>query len=266
MNKITSTLESLWLNEKEIKIYLASLTIWQATSSILWNKAWISRTTAQHICKSLVSKRLLNITPQKSWTIYSAEEPEKLIVLVNNKYSQVERMMKNTHDIMSDLKSLSNPNSRLPKVKYYTGVDGIIDMLDDVLKDKKDLYGYLKVGSNINTEILDYLKNTYVYKREKAWIKSMWIINEDEIFRNYKNNNNTIRNDIYVDEEVYPFECCMHIYWDKVAFFTYFDDDMSWVIIENKRIASSQMTLFKLAYKYSKLLNKWIKDESIVLL
>mgnify|MGYP000980846458 CR=1 FL=1 len=48
----------------------------------------------------------------------------------------------------------------------------------------------------------------------------------------------------------------MHVYGDKVSFYSYFEDDLSGVIIENKHIAKSQLSLFQMAYEYGKLLQE----------
>ena len=149
-----------------------------------------------------------------------------------------------------------NPSSKLPKVKYFTWVDWIIDMFEDVLKDQKEVFWYFKFW-NIEKNIYDYLRSTYVIKRQKLWINANAIINEDNEFDKSKNLSKAKREDsIVVPEELFSFECCMQVYWNKVAFYSYFQDDLSWVIIENEHVANSQKNLFKMALEYAKILKQ----------
>ena len=91
MDKIKKVLERLWLNDKEIKIYLTSLYIWSSPASILWQKNNIARTTAKYTCQSLVEKWLLSVVEKWNSSIYSPEEPERLLSLVNKEYDKVEK-------------------------------------------------------------------------------------------------------------------------------------------------------------------------------
>jgi hypothetical protein len=47
----------------------------------------------------------------------------------------------------------------------------------------------------------------------------------------------------------------MHIYGDKIAFYSYLNSDLSGVIIENHNMAKSHLTLFKLAFEQARLQN-----------
>ena len=91
MKKVHDILESIGLNDKESKIYLAALALWQTSASILWKKAGIARSTAQYTCNTLVEKRLFNTTPQGNSSLYSPEPPEKLLTLINKEYDIVEQ-------------------------------------------------------------------------------------------------------------------------------------------------------------------------------
>ena len=149
---IIKTLTKIGLNDKEIKIYLAALTMGQTSASILASKTNINRSTAQYTCQWLIDKRLMSITPKGNTFLYAPEPPEKLLSLVNKEYSVLEKKMEDTHKIMWDLNSLSNPHATLPKVKYFTGVDGIIDMFEDILNEKKDVYWFIYLWENLNFE------------------------------------------------------------------------------------------------------------------
>jgi hypothetical protein len=58
---------------------------------------------------------------------------------------------------MPDLKLITNPLWNIPKVKYYQGVWGIINIFEDALKVWHDIYGLLKIDNDVNPELLEYM-------------------------------------------------------------------------------------------------------------
>lgn len=267
MKKIIDTLESLWLNEKEVKLYLTSLSMWQTTASILWKKAGIARSTSQYNCNTLVEKRLMNITPQWNSFLYSPEPPEKLVSMVNKEYNIVDRKMQNVHDIMSYLNSLANPNAKLPKVKYYNGVEWIIDILEDIFTEEKEFYWVFSYVEDIHPELNKYLQTEYVPKRIKTKIPSKFLFNNNESSQEYMENNKQInRITMSIPKEIFPFSIWIHIYSsNKVALYSMWKLDMTWIIIENENIKNSLVSMFKLAWNYARTLpeNKIYKDTEI---
>ena len=101
MEKINKVLESIWLNEKEIKIYLTSLSMWQNPASILWSKNNINRSTAQYTCNQLVEKKLMNIIQKWNTFLYWPEDPEKIINVIGKEYNLLEKKMSNARGSIS---------------------------------------------------------------------------------------------------------------------------------------------------------------------
>ena len=255
MQKIIDTLESLWLNEKEVKIYLASLSMWQTTASILWQKSWLARSTAQYTCNALVEKKLLNVIQKWNTFFYSPENPEKLISIINKEYTLLEKKMENTHKIMWYLKNLTNPYSKLPKVKYYTWVEWLINMFEDVLKENKTIYWALEISDDINLEIEKYLNEVYTIKRMKSWIKSYMLFNKWKKTLKYRENDSKVnRISLLIDNNNFPFESCLHIYWNKIAMYSYKNQDLVWVIIQNDFMKNTLFSIFKIAWNSASIL------------
>ena len=267
MKKIIDTLQSLWLNEKEVKIYLTSLSLWQTTASILWKKAGIVRSTSQYTCNALVDKRLMNVTPQWNSFLYSPEPPEKVISFVNKEYNTIEKKMQNVQSIMWYLNSIANPNAKLPKVRYYTWVEWIIDILEDIFTEEKEFYGVFNYIEDIHPELNTYLQNTYVPKRIKTKIPSKFLFNNNESSQTYMRNNDKInRITMSIPKDIFPFSIGIHIYsTNKIALYSMWMSDMTGIIIENDNIKQSILSMFKLAWNYARTLpeNNIYKDIEI---
>lgn len=266
MEQVRKTLEKIWLNEKEIKIYLTSLSIGQSSASILGKKNNIARSTAQYTCQSLSEKWLLSVISSWNTFLYSPENPEKLLSLVNKEYDVVEKKFHSTKKIMWDLKAMMNPDVKLPSVKYFSWVEWLIELIEDIFKENHTIYGALELTENIHPDILKYVQTEYVEKRKKSWISARMIFNDNEQTRNYKKYDSDMgRVSLLVDEGQYPFDSCIHIYWKKVAFYSFNQWDMTWVLIENEYVKNMIFSIFKMAWNFSKSFpeNKEYKDISI---
>ncbi|MCP4523063.1 MAG: hypothetical protein GY828_02485 [Candidatus Gracilibacteria bacterium] len=254
MKKINDTLKSLGLNEKEIKIYLTSLSMGQTTASLLGKKAGIVRSTAQYTCNALVDKRLMNVTPQGNSFLYSPEPPAKIMVMANQEFDRVENKVKNVQSIMGDLLSLATPHAKLPKVKYYTGVDGVIDILEDIFTEKHMFYGVFNYVEDIHPDLNEYIQKKYVPRRIETKVPSKFLFNDNPDSQEYMRNNKSInRVTMSIPKGMFPFSIGLHIYsTDKVALYSMQRDDMTGIIIENKNIKESLLSMFKLAWNFSR--------------
>lgn len=250
MEKIKKTLEKLGLNENEIEIYITSLSVWQSPASILWKKNNIARSTAQYTCQALVEKWLLSVVLKWNTFLYSPEDPDKLLTMVNKEYELVEKKFISTKTILWDLKSLMNPDMKMPSVKYFSWVEGVIDLIEDIFQeDFSSMYGAMEVTKDIHPEIKEYIETVYLSRRKKMKIVSKFILNDDELWREYGDPNKKLwREIVYVSPENYPFEWCMQIYANKVAFYSYKSGDLTGILIENKYIQQMMLSVFKLAW------------------
>lgn len=248
-------LKSLGLNEKETTIYLTLLPLGSAPASVLGQRTKITRSTAQYTCQQLVKKGLLRSIEKNNTFIYAPEPPDKLLYLLDQEKKTLAHKEDQVHRIIGDLKSMINPQAVLPKVRFFEGVESMIQMLDDVLKENKPLYGALQINEDMHPEIFNYAWNIYTPKRKElknpAWI----LLNDTPATREYRKNDAEVnRVSLLVPEEIFPFDACCHIYGNKVAFYSYKKTDVTGVLIENTFIHGTQFSLFKLAWNYAKAL------------
>ena len=256
MEKIKKILERVWLSSNEINVYLTSLSIWQSTASIIWQKIWLNRSTARYTCQSLVTKRIMSMIPKKDYYLFSAEDPEKLLTILNKEYSLIDTKVRDLQQIMWDLKWLVNPQASIPKIKYFQWVDGIIDLLEDIFVENKTIYWCIELSDDIHPEILKYTKSTYIKKRIASWIETKVLFNNNNKTLNYRELDTQMkRTSLIIPVHLYPFDCCVHIYWNKVAFYSYKEHDLTWVLIENEYIKQSIFSMFKMSWEFAEKLS-----------
>lgn len=266
MDKIKKTLEKLGLNEKEIKIYLTSLSLGQAPASVLWQKHNIVRSTANYTCQSLVDKWLMSVIQKGNTFLFSPENPQKLLSMVNKEYDIVEKKFHDTRMIMDDLQSLMNPARKLPKVKYFTGVDGVIDLIEDVFTEENVIYWALELTEDMHPDITRYVNNEYIPKRKNSWVKSKMLFNNTHRTKKYQSLDEQMnRISLLTPQNDFPFESCLHIYWNKVAIYSYNKDDLTGILIENKYVKKMFFSIYKMAWNFAKNLpeNEKYKNEEL---
>lgn len=249
MENIHKKLSEIWLKENEISIYLCSLSYWTLPASVLWQKTNIARSNAQYICQKLIEKWLLSVLETPKGNIYSPEPPSKIITLLNREYDKLDEKIEQAKAIVPFLEWYMKNDISVSNMKFYKWVDGIIDMFEDVLNDKNDVCGFLYFWEDMSKKVFSYLQENYIPKRKKYGIKAKSIFNKkegaDDIITQSPQ---AWREVVLIDYDLYPIDACIQVYWDKVAFYSYKNNDLTGMIIKNEHISSTQLSLFNMVW------------------
>lgn len=120
-------LESTGLSENEAKTYLASLELGEATISRIAKKSGVKRTTSYLIMETLKEKGLISVFKKKSKTYFFAEDPRKLKEIIKETEEKIDR-------VMPELLSFANLIDKKPKIRYFEGVEGVMEVYRDTLR------------------------------------------------------------------------------------------------------------------------------------
>jgi sugar-specific transcriptional regulator TrmB len=253
--ELNNFLGKFGLEEKETEIYLTLLSKGNLTASELSRILKIPRSTIQFKCQGLTDKGLVKSLASQNSHTYFAEPPEKIGYLLERKIVEIDAMKGQLPELILALKKNAGELPLIPKIKYFEGVEGIVEMFEDVLKDGNILYGMTKNEGKMNQEVLNYLDKKYIPRRKSLRFPAWIIFNDNPTTRSYLKNDQALnRVSLLVPDEKYPFTACCHIYGNKVAFYSYANDDLSGVIIDNPIIKKTQLSLFHLAWNYVRLL------------
>lgn len=250
---IKEILSGMGLDSKECKLYLQLLSSGHAPASVLAKRVALPRSTTQFKCQNLVRKGLFKVITKNNTSLYNAESPEKLLFLFNQEIQELEKDKEKLKVHLPELLKLYNPLAHLPKTRVFEGVDGIIEMFEDVLRESKPLFGLTKNDEQMDPQIDQYLAKEYIAKRKilrnPAWI----IFNDNSTTRNYQTYDHEVnRISLLIPEKLFPLDACCHIYGNKVAFYSYRQNDLTGILIENDHIYQSQQTLFKMSWNLAR--------------
>lgn len=166
MEKSLILLQELGFNPKEIEVYLLLLESGTTQASTLARRLKLPTSTAQYACQQLTKKGLLRMVQKGNRYLFSAEPPSKLSVIVEKEIENLQRKQSSLDSVIAELESKINPESVMPKVRFFEGRDGVAEAYGELLRDM-----------NEGDELLSYLHN--LEDDEDQW-------NMDPVFKKFR--------------------------------------------------------------------------------
>lgn len=235
----------LGFSNKEASVYLALLELGPSTTTEISRRAGINRTTGYDILESLSSDGLVNPIGETKIQKFVAENPDKVIIYLENKIKQGEERLKHAYNLLPELFSIYNIEEK-PMVKYYEGIDRIKEVFEDTLTAKDEIVGYA-VGTDAFEAVGEEYLRDYFKRRVVKNIKVRVIAPDDpDTLKVTARDKEELRESYIVPRNLFYFTTETNIYNNKILI-------MSWkekfaVLIESKEIADAQKKVFELAW------------------
>ncbi|HPN54716.1 MAG TPA: helix-turn-helix domain-containing protein [Candidatus Moranbacteria bacterium] len=238
---------SIGLNEKETKVYLASLELGQSTVQSIAVKAGINRATTYFIIDGLMQRGLITSFNKGKKQYFFAADPERLIEILEREKENIESKKNNLQKLLPQLRSLNNKQSGRPLVRYYEGKEGISSMVEEVFREAKGVV-YMAYSA-------DEVGNIFSKKDQERWrkirvdknmpVKAIYTKKEGKIGVVPKSES------LKIPFEKFPISCDFAVFNDKVRIAS-LKNRLTGIIIEDKEIASSFRALINLALETAK--------------
>jgi len=119
-------LEVIGLDEAEASAYLALLELDEASIAQIAGKAKLKRPTTYLIVEALKEKGLVSMVKRKKKTLFLAEDPRKILDMLEERKQKMNR-------IMPELLSFANALDKKPGIRYFEGQEGIKTVYRDTL-------------------------------------------------------------------------------------------------------------------------------------
>lgn len=168
-----SILKKLGLADKEIKVYLTLLEYGNLSVRSLAELTDLNRGSAYDILKSLQSLGLVCYFHQDTKQKFVAEDPAHLIKLVEDRETDLQKARDNFVDLIPELKALQDKGGNLPTTKFYEGLKGIREILEDVLvtMSEEDIKEYFVYSATAASSDLNQALPDFTAKRIKKGIR-----------------------------------------------------------------------------------------------
>lgn len=248
-------LEQLGLSDKEARVYLAALELGSAPVQKISHKAKVNRATTYVIIDSLIEMGLMSSFEEGKKTIFVAEQPERLLDILKDQRSNLEKKIQHLQERMPEFKSIFNAIADKPKVKYYEGVEGLKSVQRDFqesIENEGMIFTFLPYDEFQHSTLLTQLNEVRRSRVEKGIKYRIIYTSKTGRKVEYERRGRELLQEFYyVENERYPFRGGMNIYGKKVFLIDYLGR-MSGVVIENGTIAQLMKCLFLLIWDSQK--------------
>jgi len=236
-------LQDIGLNEKEAKIYLASLELGQSVVQDIAKKAGVNRATTYFVIEGLMKMGLMSSFHKGKKQYFVAADPDKLIDILGQEKELIEKREKNLKKLLPQLDSIGSKQEG-PVVKYYEGKEGLLTMSEELIKKaKNDIMMAYSVDA-VNSVFTEKERKSARERRIGKGVKT-------NVIYTYKDG--TLENTAdgerrRVPKEKFPLNCDIAIYDDYVRIAS-LGKRLVGIVIEDKEIANSLRSIFKLAWE-----------------
>ena len=242
---IPATLGELGLGETEIAIYLALLKVGPSPASSLGQRTRITRSTAQYACQQLAKKGVASMTLRNNVYLFTAEPPERLLHLLEQQHDALREKEKRVQQIIGPLQQMMNVHAVFPKVQFYEGESGMIQLYDSILDMRSPIESFEEGGKVL--EMFPAYSHEFMRKRIARKIFNRCIapgcspFNESDPKRFIE-----VR---HVDPRKYPFSWHVKLCEDVVGIFSFEEGSAVGVGIRHADVARNFRLLFEFMWE-----------------
>jgi len=226
-------------DKKEAKVYVAVLELGEATIAEIVTKSGIKRSTVYEMVELLKKRGVVSQSRRKKRPVFLAENPKKLLELLEEKKRGLE-------DIMPELLSITNLMDKKPKIRYFEGLVGVKEVFEDTLRypDAEVLtwfpYPYINLGE-------EYFVDYYFPERLKRKVWARAIVpdtQQNRVFAKFMGAR-TVTNTRFVKDEAFKaFDIEIKIYGKNKLGIISYKEDLG-LIIESRKIFEGLKAIFE---------------------
>ncbi len=229
--------KELGLNEREIKVYVCLIKEGELTATKIANFTKINRTTVYLELDNLIEKGLANFIIKDSKKYFNATPPEKLLDILEER----KRKLKN---VVTELNNLKKSPEKVG-VRYFEGKEGVKNLYLDVMKEDKDVFVFGGTGIGFKTFKYYYPQIYRQYENKKFRGKMIVNSGTEKDFEIYKKFNVEVRH----VPKGYDSKVTTIVYGDKVALQSLQEDNIYFLLIEDKNLAMSYRNTFNFMWE-----------------
>lgn len=244
--EIIQSLKNFDLNSKEIKIYLCLLQKNRLTPLEISRQTNINRSSVYRNLEKLQKLGLIQQIIGHKTTSFQASPPENLKLLVTKKEVQLSELQQNLNPLISQLTILTQNIISPTQIFYFTGIDGIRQLIWNTTKSKTEVlgYGYLDWNKAIGQKYAEKIRQEYVNNN----IPAKEITNgptqnftENKKFLSIYQEKFISKNKILINHDTY-------IYDNIFAFSNIYHNEFFGVEIHNTEITQTQRQIFNVLW------------------
>ncbi len=246
-------LKSLGLTENEIKVYLTVLEQGTATIKSLTSSSGVKRTTIYSCLNRLKKLGLVTEGRRGKKRVFIAEKPDKLQESITQEEKHFQKKINQKRKIIKSLipqlKAITKKTPGAPKVRFYEGLAGGWNIIEDFLREKEDSFELGSLSKAFENVDLKEVNQRITHRRRQIGKTKSHIITDKhpEIVKRYFQKELSFREYRFLPETI-KLNSYVIIYGDKIALIS-LKKPFSGMIIESKEIVEAMKFLWDIAWK-----------------
>ena len=240
MDEMISTLNEIGLSPKEIRVYLALLTLGATTVNRISEKADLIRTTTYDILKGLREQGLVSSFVKNRILHFEAINPTVILDRLKEKCMRFEK-------ILPHIKTLRRNIPEKPVIELCEGKEGIKAVWQDILHERKQLSAVSNTKFLVN--VLPLLVPRFIQQRVKEGIGAKLLTERTkESVRIMKHNDKQGLRETRFIPQLKKIPITQYIYGDSVAIEGSDPHNPLGIIIRHQDFAKEQQVLFDILW------------------
>ncbi len=243
-------LETLGLSNKEVRVYISLLEMGHSPVQKIAQKAEVNRATAYVNLESLAKSGLVSTIEKGKKTLYSAESPEQLEILLKKQEQELRAKKDSLAEIIPELKSIFEYAGDRPVVRFFEGVEGLEAIQEDFIRSSrtKDItFGLVSLDHLLN--VFPNQEKSFTVRRIQKNVYSKIIYTKKAGPVANATDKKSLREARFIPINKFPFTCSVDIYGkNKIAIVSY-AGKLAGVIIENLEIHKTFKAIFDLCWE-----------------
>ena len=236
-------LNSIGLDDKNQKVYLALLKLADAPVSAVAKKAGLPRTTAYHQLGKLIRLGLVSTYRHKDTKRFVAENPSKIKGILEGKLSQFEKYLPELQDIPFEKKQKTN-------LRLFEGIEGRRQMIEEELSCKEKLVysiGYVRDLRKVQGGSLGFSKRRIAKKVISKCLRPQ----DDEFDKGWLESQTKELREVRLLPEKMNLSGMIFTYDNKIAVITPEQENGIGFLIESESLSRSIKSMFNALWAIS---------------
>ena len=234
----------LGFTNKEADAYLALLEFGTQPASVIAKKTGYPKSTILFLFDSLLKKGYIRKS-QRGRVQYFYADPSDF---EKTKSKELENEKSTLNKAVPLLKEFKSPYTSEPKVTFFEGVDGCRKAYSMILDSKTEVFEF-GIHGDLEEKLGEKFMNDFIKMRVKKKIHLRAIAKKNKIHeRLSKLNKAQLREIQYFPKNKGMIYSSIAIFENKVLLLNLFQDAFA-IVIDNKEVAETLRTIFKISWK-----------------
>ena len=238
-----------FLSIKEIKLYLTALQSGPISVQELAKRAGIDRVNCYQIINSLAKKGLIVQELKKFGRNIIAENPKKILKIIDNQKRKLRHRELDIKDLMPELLALYQIEGIRPKIKVYEGQEGYFAICEDTLRSgEKNILQIGNLKNLYNVISKDYDDKHYIPARMKNQISAQILTFKSPLTEKFKRHDSKFLRETRFLSDKFIFKGYKYIYKNKVAIISS-AKELIGLVIESQDLTHMERQIFEILWQ-----------------